>query len=732
MKTKTLLVTAVSFLLPVIAFAQAEPYAVLEFYGDDTEIAVFDEDDFEVSFFLGMDLSPGDRIETGSTTAELRLEPNGTIMKIDENTVFTLGSVQGRGGASRTEVVLGRGRLRSVAARIRGSEYTVRTPGAVAGVRGTDFVVDVVEGAAETVSVLEGLVSFSRDDTGESLDLAAGQQADARGQTFEAVELSPGEIARLSEDLAFEALDPGEVPTDEEPEEGQEDDQEDQQGAESSDADPDTGEALADGEADSRFLSNLGEVLGLQIGSITLNSETYAQAVFQPAVEFGRLRLGLYLPVVYQENLFDPWEWYRPDGNNEWSFGSDKDWGDDPLEAASDLGRDVLLKVRYLEYGEQRDAFFFKVGNIPSITLGHGLLMYKYANDLDFPSVRRIGFNLGIDLGGWGFESVVNDLAAPGIYGGRLYFRPARPLSEAAVGLSLVTDVDPTGELPGADEEGNPLTFNQEVRQTDLLFLNVAMDVEVPILERDIFSIIIFGDVGGLIPYVRNEAAGVGTGIKFDALVDLDSSELKNFGLASGLLGRLGMVDYRLEYRRFDGTFRHGFYGPNYDRLRGTYAAETIGYLQNPDAEEFDVTTMGIYGEAGADLLDLIRFEAGYFWPWEVTSGGSWQPSDEDELNLTATIREGLLPLGISASFGYRRTFFVPTLLGEGEFSDATLFDQNSVASASLTYPVAPNLDLITSVYTTVSRDADGNIVYEEDGTPKIAPTVVIQTEIGF
>ncbi|MFP4323584.1 MAG: serine hydrolase domain-containing protein, partial [Anaerolineales bacterium] len=152
---------------------------------------------------------------------------------------------------------------------------------------------------------------------------------------------------------------------------------------------------------------------------------------------------------------------------------------------------------------------------------------------------------------------------------------------------------------------------------------------------------------------------------------------------------------------RFDGTFRHGFYGPNYDRLRGTYAAETIGYLQNPDAEEFDVTTMGIYGEAGADLLDLIRFEAGYFWPWEVTSGGSWQPSDEDELNLTATIREGLLPLGISASFGYRRTFFVPTLLGEGEFSDATLFDLASLTklfttSALLALATQHTLDLHT------------------------------------
>lgn len=730
MNVRIAAVSIAFLLLPAVAFAQAAqaaPYGVLEYYGDDLELTVYDDDNFEVNFFLGMDLSPGDRIVTENTTVEIRLEPNGTIMKIGENTSITLDSIQGRDDALESSASIGNGRLRMVAARLAGAEYNVRLPGAVAGVRGTDFIAEVVEGESRAITVLEGEVEFAKNETGESVGLLAGQRADAAAESFEATTLSPEQLQQLSEGFAFEALDPDQVPSGEEEAQPSPDADAPAESDEESQEETET----TGTEEDTRFLSGLGDVLGFQVGSITIDRDTYAEAVFQPAFEIGKLRLAFYLPIVYQDDLLDPWEWYRPDGNNEWSFGSDKEWRDEPDEAAADFAQDAVMKIRYIEYGEQRDPFFLKVGNISSVTLGHGLLMYKYANDLDFPAVRRVGLNVGVDREGWGFEGVINDIPEPAVYGGRLYFRPARPLSNAAVGLSAITDVSPTGELPETDEAGNPLPLNEVARRSDLLFLNVAMDLDVPIIERDIFSLVAFGDIGGMIPYVRKKAGGVGTGIKFDALVDLESSELKNYGIASGFLGNITLLDYRLEFRRYDGTFRHGFFGPNYDRLRGSYAVETLVYLDNPEADRFDLTTMGIYGEAGADIFQLLRLEAGYFWPWEEI-GGDWQPSDRDEFNLSATIREGLLPLGISASLGYRRTFFVPTLLGDSDFKKASLFDENTVASASVTYPFAENIDITASVYSTINRDSAGNIVYEKNGTPKVSPTVAIQTRVGF
>lgn len=726
MSVRETVLSVILLLIAPLLFAQTSPYGVLEYYGDDLELAIYDEDDFEVNFFLGMDLSPGDRIVTENTTVELRLAPNGTIMKIAENTSFTLEAIQGRDDALTNRVSLTRGKLRTVAARVRGAEYEVRLPGAIAGVRGTDFVVDVAQGARQRLVVFDGAVSFSRPETGESLEVGAGESADALAELFASNRVPPDELEALAEELRFQALDPASVPRGEE--EPQEEAEEEETEAAEQEAE------VVDGE-ESRLLSGLGDFLALEMGSVTFNQTTYAQAVFQPYFQFGKLKAAFYLPIVYQENLFDPSSWYRPDGNNEWTFGFDRGWTEEPIEAAADFGRDLALKIRTIEYGEQRDPFFFKVGNIPAITLGHGLLMERYANDLDFPAVRRVGFNLGLDREGWGVEAVVNDLTRPAIYGGRLYFRPARPLSEAAVGLSAIADLSPTEEISTSRPDGSTLpagvaTLYEATRASELYFLNVGMDLDVPILERELFSLVAFGDVGGMIPYVRNEAGGVGSGVKFDALVDLDSNELRNFGLATGVFGRVAAVDYRLDYRRYDGTFRYGFYGPGYDRLRGNYAAETLAYLQTPDA--FDATTMGIYGEAGLDIFELLRLEAGYFLPWQVTSSGSWETSDRDEFNISATLREGLLPLGITASLAYRRTYFFPTLLGESDFEDASLFDANSVASATVTYPVASNLHIIASVYATVVRNSSGDIVYEDDGDPKVAPTVILQTRMGF
>lgn len=726
MSVRNRVLTVILLVVAPLLYAQTSPYGVLEYYGDDLELAIYDEDDFEVNFFLGMDLSPGDRIVTENTTVEIRLAPNGTIMKIGENTSFTLEAIQGRNDALAHRFSVARGKLRTVAARVRGAEYEVRLPGAVAGVRGTDFVVDVAQGARQRLVVLEGEVSFAIPDGSEELLLGTGESADALADTLSVSRVPPSELEALAEELRFLALDPASVPSGEAEAEEEEEEEETEETAQE--------EEVAEGE-EARVFSRLGDFLALEFGSVTLNRQTYAQAVFQPYFQVGKLTASFYLPALYQQDLFDPSEWYRPDGNNEWTFGFDKGWTDNPIDAAADFGRDLALKIRSIEYGARRDPFFFKVGNIPSITLGHGLLMNRYANDLDFPAVRRVGLNLGLDREGWGFEGVVNDLTRPAIYGGRLYFRPARPLSEAAVGLSAVADLSPTEEISTTQPGGSTLpaglaSLYDATRESDLYFVNVGMDLDVPILERELFSLVAFGDVGGMIPYVRNGAGGVGGGLKFDALVDLDSSEVRNFGLATGIFGNLSAVDYRLEYRRYDGTFRYGFYGPNYDRLRGNYAAETLSYLQNPDS--FDATTMGIYGEAGFDILELLRFEAGYFLPWQVTSSGTWEASDRDELNVSATLREGLLPLGITASLAYRRTFFFPTVIRDSDFEEASLFDANTVASATVTYPVASNLDLIASVYAAVVRDSSGDIVYEDDGDPRIAPTVVLQTRIGF
>ncbi|MFW5742569.1 MAG: FecR family protein [bacterium] len=705
-------------------------------------------------------------VKTFEGFAEVLL-PNGHVLKLADSTEVQLESVLERGAGSGDDVVsVAAGRLRSVVSNLTGTGrgFQVRTPTAVGGVRGTDFVTQVA-GDDEIIAVREGIVQFT-NGAGSTISLQANQFANALAASFAATQANVaeqfyGSLDQLSEQTesarqqVLDELGLGEEEPveDEEPAE-EEQPADDEEPAEESGTDVDSGDAVVvepqepatpaepdegaaadtgEGPVD-EFMANLTEALGLEIGSISLDGTTYSKLIAQPNFQIGKLRAGLYLPVIYSGNLFDRDDWYKPNGNDEWSFGTDQDWRNDTLGAIADLTGDIALKVKFIEWGDMRDPFFLKVGNLNTLTLGHGLLMRDYANDIEFPAIRRIGFNVGIDFGRVGFEVLTNDLAAPEIFGTRLYARPIGgfPL---AVGVSGVADIAPASDLPETDSEGATV-FTTE-READPIFVNLALDLDLPVVERDAFTLVLFGDVGGLLPYLRNSAGGLDAGFQTQALTHETASgtELRNYGIASGIFGNVSLLDFRLEFQNHHGIFEPAFYDANYDRSRGEKVAETIEYLQNPGAQEYENETLGIYGEAGFTIAELVRFDAGYLWPWTRNAQtNEVETGDDDYLLASLELQEGLLPLDISTSFAYERTQFVPTLINKTGFEGARLFDANTVLKGEVVYPVAPIMDIVATVTTTVLRDDAGNIIYEPSNGelyPKWGPVISIETRIG-
>jgi hypothetical protein len=445
----------------------------------------------------------------------------------------------------------------------------------------------------------------------------------------------------------------------------------------------------------------------------------------------GKLKLGLYLPIIYESNMFGPQnDRYLPKGNDEWSFGSDYDFDEDPVGKVEDILSDTFLKIRYLQWGEQRDRFYLKLGNLNNMTIGHGLLMRNYANDDNFPAIRRVGINTGLDLGRFGIEAVVNDLAEPEIFGGRLY---VKLIGNFAVGISGIVDIDPAGEIPVDPDD--TLGGDPAVAVGDPIFVNAGLDLDLPIMENDILSIVLFGDIGGMMPYLRNSISnGVDTvedGLILQALynpnVDVAAGELplRNYGIAAGVLGNIFIVDYRVEYRNYNGTFRPTFFNKNYDRSRGNYAVQVADELLNPQETE---QIVGIYGEAGFTIADKFRLEAGYMWPWkeDFTFG------EEDYLHIEAELFRGLIPVvDIHGSIAYDRYKFIPTLIGTE--TDLKLFDANTVVKGEVVYPVAPTLDLAILVTTTVAYNDDGSVLLDADtGLAKVNPSISIETRVHF
>lgn len=767
LKTISILLVLVFACVP-FAIAQAEPVAILEYYDNDLELVVTDADGFEYSIFIGMELSAGDTIKTGATSAELRLEPNGTVVKIAPDTEFAVESIQGADGADSSNFRLASGKFRAVAAQVTGARYNFRSRTAVGGVRGTELGMVSIPGQTEALYVLEGAVEFINSATGEALDIVAGQFADVFSETFEAAAYSAEQIGSFLEGLSeFQGVTPPQPATeiseateeDAEEEEATEEDAEEEEAVEDQAADDDAGETddvvtvapttpptppdttggpdggePADGPL-SGMMSRIGEFLGMDAGSVTIGGETYAKVTLNPRFTVGKLGVGLYLPIVYTGNMFDPDDWYKPAGNSEWSFGTDQDWANEPLVGLQDFFTDVTLKIRYITWGEQGvDDTYLKVGNLNDMTIGHGILMRDYANDVDFPAVRRVGLNVGFgtQTKPFGIEAVVNDIATPEIFGGRFVFRPGAPGFLAGLGVSGIVDYAPARVLPDLPEFA-------DVIAVDPMFINVAADIDIPIISREILGITAFADVGGMLPYLRNaeSLANVEAGLRTEALFDFEAGTVQNYGFMAGVLGNILMVDYRLEFRRFDGAFKPAFYSAPYDRIRGERAIETVAFLRNPDAAEFQGSVMGVYGEASASLFDLVELTAGYMWPWAFDENGELTYSDEDYLLAEVGFAEGLIPFGIEGSLSYSRTHFAPTLLDKEGFEDARLFDANTVLSGEIVYPVSNILKIAASVTTTVLRNDEGNIVYETDADgvptrPKFGPSISVETRLGF
>jgi len=480
----------------------------------------------------------------------------------------------------------------------------------------------------------------------------------------------------------------------------------------------------------SGFAKWLQDILGFEIGSVTIDGTTYSKAIVQPNIALGKLRFGLYLPVIYQNDLFNPNDWYKPAGNNEWSFGTDHNWNSDPAGGALDLARDVALKIKYVEYGNQlEDPFFLKVGNLNDLTIGHGLIMRNYDNSTEFPAVRRVGVNVGYDAGGFGFEALVNDLADPWLYGGRVYVRPV-PGSKIAVGLEGVVDTNPASELAKA----GLMTYG------DPMFMSAGADLDLPIIPSNGFlSLRAYADAAATVPYTQTDYTlggnTVKSGLQYQMVYDQSTGNIQNWGADAGFMGNVLFIDWRLEYRYYTGIFKPDFYDLNYDKLRSTYVIEYANALAFPDASGSAPTIMGIYGEGGFSVLkDKLSLKLGYAMPWDP-SGNSPQSYvlSTDEFHAALVVKRGLIPIiDLSGSIAYDRRGLAESI-SNGNFQ---WIDENTTFGGELDVPVpkTPNLDVALVFATVPARNADGSIQYSNVslGIPVLRPSMSIETRFHF
>ncbi len=490
--------------------------------------------------------------------------------------------------------------------------------------------------------------------------------------------------------------------------------------------------AQADKGIASGFIKWFQDNMGLEIGSVTIGGVGYSKAVLAPEVRIGRLKMGLYFPVIYKDDLFDPSSWYKPGGNNEWNFGADY-WATDIPKAALDLVSDVVLKFKYLEYGRQlEDPFFFKVGNLHDLTVGHGLIMRGYRNDTDFPGIRRTGVNLGFEVRPVGIELLASDLPVPEIVGARLYFMPLKK-SRLAFGVSAVADLAAAKELEGQG--------SWDAAVGKIILGGAGLDFDFPIVPKGaLLGLRAYAGAAVNTAFVTADFASPLTGSS-KTITSQDTMDIlwngmpRNWGAAAGLAGNVAFIDWRLEYRYYTGVFRSSFFDSTYERSRSQLVQEYMTYLDDPTSLSDDPTVMGVYGEAGFSILkEKLTLVAGYMWPWSLASGAGLLNAD-DELHLALVIKKGLIPVVDLHGAIYYDKWGLVSSIADGSFE---FFDSRTALAGEVVFPVpgSPNLGIAAIFKAIVARDAEGSVIYVDPSDiskgVKVVPAITIETRISF
>lgn len=154
-----------------------------------------------------LELGEGWSIATGKTAAELAGPGGRTAIRLAPGTSFAIrppAAAGAKANPEREDYSLLAGKVRILAAKSTSGavSLTVRTPLAVGGVRGTDFVLAAKPGDTDWICVRTGLVEFTRLSTSQTIKVAAGQYADATYRDF-----APRQASQATIDEIFAGMD---------------------------------------------------------------------------------------------------------------------------------------------------------------------------------------------------------------------------------------------------------------------------------------------------------------------------------------------------------------------------------------------------------------------------------------------------------------------------------------------------------------------------------------------
>lgn len=172
-----------------------------------------------------------------------------------------------------------------------------------------------------------------------------------------------------------------------------------------------------------------------------IDGKDYVGMVLAPELTFGKVGVGLDVPILY--------------GLDDKSFRT---------EMFKD-GVGALRLIRYVRYGQQKvDPVYIKVGTLSGTMIGYGGLVNNYTNSTSYEK-RKIGLHYDFNVKGFaGMEGMYSDFdfSSFNLFVMRPYVRPLSKMgipivSSLEIGATFVRDKDQT-KLAGSTDD-NPMRY---------------------------------------------------------------------------------------------------------------------------------------------------------------------------------------------------------------------------------------------------------------------------------
>lgn len=315
---------------------------------------------------------------------------------------------------------------------------------------------------------------------------------------------------------------------------------------------------------------------------------------------------------------------------------------------------DILSLIKYVRYGHKRDKFYVRVGGLDRAILGQGNIVYYYNNRASYDN-RKIGVELDIDFGKFGFESVYGDLSGKGLLGIRGYTRPLQftdlrsvpIIGKLEIGGTFATDLNDHSGVTNAVID--PATKNLKVLSDEGNISIVGLDALLPVFRSKILNIDLYSNFTKILKF--GSGATVGAGFSFNGL---------------------GLVNVDLKFERwFNGDqFIPRYFNQLYEvnRLR---VDSTNGFLGSRAAELKNARSLGnsYFGELLVDVLNFVQLY------------GSYSRYDKISNSGILRLQSDLAPK--NASFVFRAYY---DKVGIQDEKDIFTLDERSILTAELGY----------------------------------------------